>query len=336
VTSWKRIDATDCDFAFNTAPALRGDGIVDGQCSLSVTHCEFSDNGVAEGAGSSVVGVGCPVTIEGSTFTGNRSRDRGGAIYYYDGLERASSVSNSRFEDNSSQNSGGAIHVEWGALVLRNDEFVGNSSTTGGALFSGGGGSLLILDTRFAGNSAADSGGALTLHEGPVEIASTSFEQNSAQAAGAIFFDGDGTLDLTNVTVAGNIATGDEAVLDVRGSIAVRNSIWWGNQPADLVLTTALTSEDPLVQNLFFSNVSGTYPSLIAFDPKFADPAAGDFSLSADSPCIDHADDATAPLTDLRGNPRVNQHETAPCPTCTSIADMGAYEFGDATSSQPE
>jgi hypothetical protein len=70
-------------------------------------------------------------------------------------------------------------------------------------------------------------------------------------------------------------------------------------------------------------------------DPMFVSLTQGaeDFHLSPGSPCIDAADPAAAPATDIEGNPRVADPASGcgaggagggggvPCP------DMGAYEY---------
>jgi hypothetical protein len=58
-------------------------------------------------------------------------------------------------------------------------------------------------------------------------------------------------------------------------------------------------------------------PGTTIADPKFVDPAAGDYHLQPSSPAIDAAADAQSSLTpDLDGTPRPQG----------SAADLGAYE----------
>lgn len=68
-------------------------------------------------------------------------------------------------------------------------------------------------------------------------------------------------------------------------------------------------------------------PYNLNVDPRFRDPAAGDFSLLPDSPLIDAGSPdppvAGEPTTDLAGNPRVVDGDG----DATAIADIGAFEY---------
>ena len=71
-------------------------------------------------------------------------------------------------------------------------------------------------------------------------------------------------------------------------------------------------------------------------NPLFRNAAAGDYHLMAGSPCIDAADGTAAPLSDITGAPRYSDLYTTPTGTVNAdgeYADIGAYEFTDATSS---
>src|SRR5262249_12983922 len=61
----------------------------------------------------------------------------------------------------------------------------------------------------------------------------------------------------------------------------------------------------------------------ISIDPGFVSPASGNYSLQANSPCIDTADDTVPglPAVDLAGGPRI----------IGANLDMGAYEFWGPT-----
>ncbi|QBG48505.1 hypothetical protein EGM51_14255 [Verrucomicrobia bacterium S94] len=95
----------------------------------------------------------------------------------------------------------------------------------------------------------------------------------------------------------------------------VRNSIVYGNfyntiTPDDLTSVSAYNTCSPDVTHGSDGNITNT--------PVFINPAAGDYRLSAGSPCIDVGSNAYVMVAvDLNGNSRI---------VGTSV-DMGAYEY---------
>jgi len=112
-----------------------------------------------------------------------------------------------------------------------------------------------------------------------------------------------------NNTVFGNRGSGSESpgiwVTENKNSI-VRNNLSYGNKGGEARVGPGNTQD----HNLF------------GVDPKFANPAQGDFHLTASSPAIDVGSPQDAPSTDLEG---VRRPQGAGY-------DIGAYEFqqGDA------
>ena len=69
-------------------------------------------------------------------------------------------------------------------------------------------------------------------------------------------------------------------------------------------------------------------------DPRFADPANGDFRLNAGSAAIDMADGALAPETDFYGQPRLDDPATPNTGTIAAngaVPDAGSHEFMPGT-----
>lgn len=116
---------------------------------------------------------------------------------------------------------------------------------------------------------------------------------------------------LYNCTVAGNTAVGEGGGIFLSAAtncIVVDNysSMGLGSNYRDSTLGYSCTTPDP-----------GGTGNLLG-DPRFVDAAAGNYRLSAGSPCINAGDNAAAPGgTDLDGNPRI----------IFGTVDMGAYEF---------
>ena len=123
---------------------------------------------------------------------------------------------------------------------------------------------------------------------------------NEATGAASLF---DGCI-FDHCTVVGNRSASNSAVNSV-----ARNSIFWGNAGTDLF---GLNATNCCVQGGTWAGESN-----IAEDPLFVNAEAGDYRLSAGSPCIDVGNTAAAVGDrDLAGNARV----------LGEYVDIGAYE----------
>lgn len=302
-----------------------------GSCDLFVADTTFEENASYRGAGIS--SFDCPVHVANSSFAGNEASDVGGAIAYQSESGELH-VEQSVFENNTAAWHGGALYVHYGSARLERNTFIANSSSRdGGALYGYAADSMLVTGCRFLKNHADWGGGAVALLMGPLDVRTSEFQKNTARWGGAVHRTfTEGPLAFVNATFSRNVAETGAAV-DSHGTVVIRNSILWEDEPAEVVLGTGSISgaADPDVLTLTANNLTGNYPNLVVADPKFVD-ANGDLRLSHTSPCIDTADDAFAELVDLAGNARRDVPGVPVCTestqSCGSIADMGAYEFG--------
>ncbi|MHB8643370.1 MAG: choice-of-anchor Q domain-containing protein [Gaiellaceae bacterium] len=100
--------------------------------------------------------------------------------------------------------------------------------------------------------------------------------------------------------------------------VAASNTIFWGTIAGEVMPSMIQSS---IVSQASFAGMNGN----ILADPKFVDPANGDFHLQAASPAIDAGTSTGAPATDLDGHPRSDGH-----------VDIGAYEFAGAKLTVPK
>lgn len=186
------------------------------------------------------------------------------------------------------------------APVIENCTISGNTaSVDGGGIY--GEDWATITNCTITQNSASLYGGGIY---GARIVTNCVVANNSARYNGAIL----GGATVTNCTVVNNSATYGAAIETL--GYNVTNCIIWANSPAQ-VLATYVT----------YCDVQGGYTGAgnINADPLFVDAVAGDYHLSAASPCINAGDNyaPNLPATDMDGNPRI----------VNGIVDMGAYEY---------
>lgn len=302
-------------------------------CSGTVKNSAFSRNdGVDSGGAISV--NGCRLSVSRSSFDANSGLAGGGIAFTdFNAPGHWLSVESSTFTNNTCQSGGGAIYILGGdaefskLLISKNSGF--------SAVYASQSPSVAISQSRFLDNEGTqDIAGALTLSASSGSITDSEFARNRSARAGAILMNGE-TLYLLNVTVADNV--GDmggflQGVagggLQSNGAVTIQNSIFWGNQPTNIL------SEDPLVDAASVLTVSSSNftnnDTNQPYDPGFVD-LKSDLRLRKDSPCVDVGYDLQASKLDIADHARVDVSGVPACsaaaPACGSVSDMGAYEY---------
>ena len=233
---------------------------------------------------------------------------------------------NCDFEDNKAEFLGGAV-AAWGVRAdFVNCKFARNgraplqgqpSSTArpfgGGALFASIDCELTIVNCLFADNIAAE-GGAVASGAWKGTVRNSTFVNNWAA-----YTDGGGLYDNSRVMPVHNCI--------FRGNWAARsgNHIFGFPQRTPAVVT--------------YSNVEGGWTGTgnIDADPLFANPAAGDYTLTSSSPCKNTGSTGLLPLDVFDVDYDGNTSEAIPrdlrrCQrTFGGTVDMGAYEYSFCT-----
>ncbi|MCP4687808.1 MAG: hypothetical protein GY859_07140 [Desulfobacterales bacterium] len=282
---------------------------------------------------------------DGLTFK-KGSADNGGGLLHEGAGDVA--LTNNIFEENHAERYGGGVNItSSGAITLTGNTIRDNTGNyAAGASISGEAGvfgdSLTMNDNIIAGNASQRSEGGVRAAEfDAVSITNNVFYNNSASwFHGSLFITDSKAVSIINNTITDNQSEGPGAGVSIdlgddEDTAVVNNNIIQGNYGApeanDLDLNNdydgnGTGSPVVLLNNNFDQSATGTSlavaiaidpTNLNNVDPSFADAAAGDYRLTAGSPCIDAGASGGVPDADIDGVSRPRRWGV----------DMGAYEY---------
>ncbi len=319
-----------CEFSRNITGdggyGANGGGLKVTDSFAAFTDCDINDNIVydhikIDGAGGGAFVTGGAVHFENCRFLRNWAGTSGGGV----SAGGAATFSGCRFEGNRAGGLGGGLS---GGVSIFGCYFERNSAQSGGGAYSRGD----VVRTAFRNNTAwgfhfAGGGGLNSQGNYVVECL---FEGNLA--TNGDYEDGDGGGMKTEIqtsvrgcTFVSNSAEGEGAAIYLAKGARFANSVIRDNVGDSQVNPGA---------SVTWSNIQGGYPGEgnIDADPRFVDPANGDYRLGDGSPCIDAGNNALVPPEsefDLDGLPRFVNDPGMPDmgEGRAPIVDMGCYEF---------
>ena len=241
--------------------------------------------------------------LAGLTITNGWSGD-GGAIWCH--VNTSPTIRNCILTDNWSFCGGGISCICEGTSIMVTRPIIANCAISHNtALIRGG------------GVSARISRGGVS----PV-ITNCIISDNSAENGGGIYCEGDIT-EISGCTIVNNFASSFGGGIDCyNGQASVSHSVLWDNKANDGPQMSLRRGSDTASLTVSYSDVQGgqvevhveRYCELvwgmwnIESDPRFIDPASGDYHISADSPCVGVGDPTYVPRlyeTDIDGQARV-------------------------------
>ncbi|HUW33471.1 MAG TPA: right-handed parallel beta-helix repeat-containing protein [Planctomycetota bacterium] len=213
-------------------------------------------------------------------------------------------------EDNHPQGYpyGSGVYCVASSPVIECNVIARNSNINGGGIYADKDSAPVISNNLIASNHAV-TGGGLYL-EGTASLRSCTIAGNTADSAGGAVYGNGAAISITNGILWGNAApSGPQAAL-AASSLTVNHSDVAGGIDA----VAADEASGPVTWG------TGT----IDADPRFADPANGDYRLLPGSPCIDAGTnlDVQPGETDAAGLPRIIDGNF----DGAAIVDMGAFE----------
>jgi hypothetical protein len=313
-----------------------------GTLLLTIRNCVIQDNQATVSPGRSGGGMyaDCYFDVYDTSFLSNRAYN-GGALFITYAANLGNSlepiIDNCIFADNS--NIGGwqgSTIFNNVSPIIRNCSFTGrsdgvSSSGSGSTIYSQYSPSTRVYNTFFSKCVIDYWGSAIQYWDAGGEIKNCFFSNNRAGvlsgygAVAYLNYTGPAeTINITNCTFTGNQSeSGFAGALHSRGAdLSITNSIFWDNGSAGLYSEYGNAT-------IRYSDIEGGLGGIgfadggnnITGDPQFV--TAGNYHLTAGSPCIDAGDNTASglPVTDLDGDYRILDGGIG------SIVDIGADEY---------
>lgn len=298
-------------------------------------NCVVAENHAATAAGLNLSDFGDAAEIRNVRVVGNQAAfDWGGISYDYRVLSGLWTVEGLILQGNVAGRDGGGLHDFNGGVVWGNAKFIDNvAGRNGGGVYANG--RVDLSRASLTGNHAGGDGGALWVGKAIGLSIAIMTGNNADGRGGALFLN---TLDeattIKGATIVGNSAgtqggglhIADDSFIEAPSAV---NSIIRNNVPESIVDNSGSLE-------ITRSNVDDVWSGVgnLDVDPRFVDPAGGDFRLGPNSPCIDAGDSrASGASVDVDGLPRRVDDPGMPDSGIGSsrIVDMGAYEFQGAS-----
>lgn len=192
---------------------------------------------------------------------------------------------------------GGGVYCA-GSPVINSLVVTGNNSAYGAGIYCETGASPTITNCQIVANSASQQGGGIYVSGGP-SIRNNTIADNTAAGDGGGIYCNTGNTSIVNNVIAFN----SSGIKKAAGAPYLGNNCLYGNTAYSYLGLSAGSGD-------------------ISSDPGFSARSSGIYRLSGNSPCIDAADNSSAPGADGDGNSRpVDGNSDG-----TAVADIGSYE----------
>ncbi len=315
--------------------ALNGGALYLSGNANRVQGCCFVQNNVLGdgGMGGAIYGNSLQNSIfDNNQVLSNTAQNKGGGIYMSVGSGNL--FTNCHIAENVTLTNAGGGMWSSGGFEMSHCNFVSNATTQTTQTGEGAGaylynGNLRIKNSYFAYNTAIGNGGGLYLRtEAGGEIRDSLFCHNNARYGGGIIVFNKNNV-LINCTIVSNLADSGAGIWSSTGenyAFTSINCIVYFNYLNSGNLHNYSTFNENVVfsNNCLYPQFPATYvrsANNISDDPLFVNFNAGDYRLTADSPCINQGVnlDGMDKLLDFDGRARQDRF--------SGKVDMGCYEY---------
>jgi len=312
------VTLTRCTLSYNASSGEFAGGGILNRGTATLTSCTLSDNSASVSSGG-IRNEG-RVTLTNCTLSNNSAAAHGGGI---ENLGTAM-LTSCTLSNNSAAGDGGGIYDLGGTATLANCTFNNDLANTGGGIYVNS--TATLTGCTLSNNSAANHGGGI-YNQGMATLTNCTLSNNSASMSGG-GINNAATATLTNCTLSNNSATKgggifNGATLNLTNTLVAANTASTGPD-IDGAVTSA--DHDLIANDSGTSFPHGSGGSQLGTSSNPIDPQLGPLqnnggstpteALLPGSLAIGNADNAAAPKTDQRGDPRNHNKPT----------DIGAFE----------
>ncbi len=311
----------------------------------TITDCSFINNTASEnGGGLYNYSYSNPI-LSNCTISGNNANYGGGLC---NELNSSPIIRNCTISVNSTSSEGagaGLCNFNNSSPIITDCIISGNNTSfrgTGGGLFNVNYSSPIITNCTISNNSViAEGGGLCNYHYASPTITNCIIIGNNASSGAGLCNAGNSSPTIINCTISGNNATEGGGLYNyVNSSPTISNSIIWDNIATTGKQVYNNTGTTTLNYSCYSNDVDDLYVNEAIIDtannnnitenPKFVNPAVGDYRIYGNSPCVDTGDNDSCDATyDIRGigfSRKLDKTNGA-----DGTIDMGAYEYKYST-----
>jgi hypothetical protein len=226
----------------------------------------------------------------------NNTAGGGGGIYV---KESAPSVSECTIRDNQVEFRGGGIYCHLAPMEIARCTIVDNVAAFGGGITCNDC-TPQIHECDIRRNYGSTGGGGIVCAAAEPSILNCMIIGNDGGGAGGGFSFAQSSPVISNCTIANNIvsSSGGGAFFSESSPTFV-NCIFWGDATGEFDIYSGTPAAN-------YCDIQGGFAGQgnLQNDPRFVNPADGDFHIQPSSPCVDRGTLTTAPEIDFDGDPR--------------------------------
>ena len=289
-------------------------------------RCTVTQNHVTTSGGGLVCNRAAP-TMRLCSICDNSASESGGGIH---GEESFFIIDDCNLSGNSAGFSGGAINCIRSAPTILYSRFESNSTANNGAGMNVSRSHPFVLDSLWRYNTATTGTGINCIDHSNLFMRNCLIAENTASATGAAVNCCNASCEIYNSTVANNTAgVGGWAIdCDQCPKWTLQDSVVWGNEPGQMLVSDSLT-------NVSYCDVLGGFSGSgnIDADPLFVAGPFGDYYLSRtitghpqNTPCLNAG---SAYAADIYTWYEYGRHSMADFTTRTDeVPDTGIIDLG--------